>query len=74
MDGALMVSEWYEFGRLLFLPLIFILKSGIPPGGSFDYVVPINSSGQHGTYWWHAHAKVSFFSLPLRTLDDAFSR
>ena len=32
--------------------------SGIPPGGHFDYVVPINSSGQWGTYWLHAHAGV----------------
>ncbi|KAK1215897.1 ferroxidase fet3, partial [Marasmius sp. AFHP31] len=30
--------------------------SGIPPGGTFDYVVPINESGQWGTYWVHAHA------------------
>ena len=32
--------------------------SGIPPGGQFDYVIPINSSGQWGTYWVHAHASV----------------
>jgi len=35
--------------------------SGIPPGGDFDYVVPINSSGQWGTYWVHAHASVRLF-------------
>ncbi|KIY47458.1 ferroxidase [Fistulina hepatica ATCC 64428] len=41
MDGAVGVSE-----------------CGIPPnGGTFDYVVPINSSGQAGTYWAHAHSK-----------------
>ena len=34
--------------------------SGIPPGGQFDYVVPINSSGQWGSYWVHAHSGVSF--------------
>lgn len=34
-------------------------SSGIPPGGQSDYVVPINSSGQWGTYWIHAHAGVS---------------
>lgn len=34
------------------------LVSGIPPGGQFDYIVPINSSGQWGTYWVHAHASV----------------
>ena len=34
------------------------MSSGIPPGGHFDYVVPINSSGQWGTYWAHAHAGV----------------
>lgn len=32
--------------------------SGIPPGGQFEYVVPINSSGQSGTYWVHAHTNV----------------
>ncbi|EIW77038.1 Fet3 ferroxidase [Coniophora puteana RWD-64-598 SS2] len=31
-------------------------QCGIPPGQTFDYVVPINSSGQTGTYWAHAHA------------------
>ncbi|TCD65750.1 ferroxidase fet3 [Steccherinum ochraceum] len=30
--------------------------SGIPPNQSFDYVVPVNTSGQWGTYWTHAHA------------------
>lgn len=30
--------------------------SGIPPGETFTYVVPINSSGQTGTYWVHGHA------------------
>ncbi|KAH9478002.1 Iron multicopper oxidase fer1 [Psilocybe cubensis] len=33
-----------------------VSECGIPPGGQFDYVVPINSSGQWGTYWVHAHA------------------
>ncbi|KAF8816070.1 ferroxidase [Phlegmacium glaucopus] len=33
-----------------------ITECGIPPGGQSDYVVPINSSGQWGTYWVHAHA------------------
>ncbi|KAG6872477.1 hypothetical protein C0995_009411 [Termitomyces sp. Mi166 len=33
-----------------------VTECGIPPGGQFDYVVPINSSGQWGTYWVHAHA------------------
>ncbi|KAL0568315.1 ferroxidase fet3 [Marasmius crinis-equi] len=33
-----------------------VSECGIPPGGTFDYVVPINSSGQWGTYWVHAHA------------------
>jgi iron transport multicopper oxidase len=33
-----------------------VLCSGIPPGQTFDYVVPINSSGQHGTFWAHSHA------------------
>lgn len=35
------------------------LCSGIPPGESFDYVIPVNTSGQWGTYWVHSHAKVS---------------
>ncbi|KAN0107686.1 Fet3 protein [Russula decolorans] len=33
-----------------------VSQCGIPPGQSFDYVIPINSSGQWGTYWVHAHA------------------
>lgn len=32
-----------------------ITECGIPPGGQSDYVVPINSSGQFGTYWVHSH-------------------
>ncbi|KDQ60117.1 Ferroxidase [Jaapia argillacea MUCL 33604] len=33
-----------------------VAQCGIPPGDTFDYVVPINSSGQTGTYWVHAHS------------------
>ncbi|KAI0938395.1 hypothetical protein AcV5_000087 [Taiwanofungus camphoratus] len=33
-----------------------VSQCGIPPGQTFDYVVPINNSGQHGTYWVHAHS------------------
>ncbi|KAG1867396.1 Fet3 protein [Suillus subluteus] len=33
-----------------------VSQCGIPPGQTFDYVVPINSSGQVGTYWAHGHA------------------
>ncbi|KAI0249053.1 Cupredoxin [Lactifluus subvellereus] len=33
-----------------------VSQCGIPPGQSFDYVIPTNSSGQWGTYWVHAHA------------------
>ncbi|CCM05087.1 uncharacterized protein FIBRA_07294 [Fibroporia radiculosa] len=33
-----------------------VSQCGIPPGESFDYIVPINSSNQHGTYWVHAHS------------------
>ncbi|KAG7446974.1 ferroxidase [Guyanagaster necrorhizus] len=36
---------------------LLVSECGIPPGGQFDYVVPINSSGQWGTYWVHGHAK-----------------
>jgi hypothetical protein len=36
-------------------PIVF---SGIPPGQSFDYVIPVNSSGQWGSYWVHAHSLV----------------
>ncbi|KAE9398315.1 ferroxidase [Gymnopus androsaceus JB14] len=32
-----------------------VSECGTPPGGTFDYVVPINSSGQWGTYWVHSH-------------------
>jgi hypothetical protein len=37
--------------------------SGIPPRQSFDYVIPINSSGQWGTYWVHAHSRVCLPAL-----------
>ncbi|KAF8067721.1 Fet3 protein [Lyophyllum atratum] len=33
-----------------------VSECGIPPGGQFDYEIPIDSSGQWGTYWVHAHA------------------
>nr|ABE60664.1 Fet3 protein [Phanerodontia chrysosporium] len=33
-----------------------ISQCGVPPGQSFDYTVPISTSGQHGTYWVHSHA------------------
>lgn len=33
-----------------------VSQCGIPVGQSLDYVVPINSSGQTGTYWVHSHA------------------
>ncbi|KZP14642.1 multicopper oxidase [Athelia psychrophila] len=33
-----------------------VSQCGIPPGQAFDYVVPINSSGQWGSYWVHAHS------------------
>lgn len=32
--------------------------SGIPPGETFTYVVPVDTSGQWGTYWAHSHYKV----------------
>lgn len=37
--------------------------SGIPPNGDFTYVVPVNTSGQRGTYWTHAHNMVSAFNI-----------
>lgn len=33
-----------------------VSQCGIPPGQTFDYVVPINASGQVGTYWAHGHS------------------
>ncbi|RXW17297.1 hypothetical protein EST38_g8554 [Candolleomyces aberdarensis] len=33
-----------------------VTECGIPPGASFDYVVPVDTSGQWGTYWVHAHS------------------
>jgi FtsP/CotA-like multicopper oxidase with cupredoxin domain len=35
------------------------IYSGIPPGEQFDYVIPVNASGQWGTYWVHSHSGVS---------------
>lgn len=48
---------------ILYLPvtLTLLFRSGIPPDQTFDYLVPINSSGQHGTFWAHAHANVRPF-------------
>jgi FtsP/CotA-like multicopper oxidase with cupredoxin domain len=49
-------------------------SSGIPPGEQFDYVVPINSSGQWGTYWVHAHSSVIYLPQldPPNILNNAF--
>lgn len=33
-----------------------VTQCGIPPGQSFDYVIPIDTADQWGTYWVHAHA------------------
>ena len=44
--------------------------SGIPPGATFDYEVPINSSGQWGTYWVHAHASVRSLRSPAPSLTN----
>jgi FtsP/CotA-like multicopper oxidase with cupredoxin domain len=59
MDGADGITEWY-LDFLVTFSILTPCHSGIPPGGQFDYVVPINSSGQWGTYWAHAHSGVSF--------------
>jgi hypothetical protein len=63
VDG---ITEWYVNFLVTFSQHIHDVRpiiSGIPPGGNFDYVVPINSSGQWGTYWLHAHSfAVSFES------------
>lgn len=37
-----------------------VSQCGIPKGQTFDYVVPINTSGQVGTYWAHGHAKGTY--------------
>ncbi|THH08995.1 hypothetical protein EW146_g8814 [Bondarzewia mesenterica] len=36
-----------------------VSQCGIPSGETFDYVVPVNTSGQWGTYWVHAHTSLS---------------
>ncbi|KAI0092737.1 Fet3 protein [Irpex rosettiformis] len=33
-----------------------VSQCGIPTGQSWDYMVPVSTSGQSGTYWWHSHA------------------
>ncbi|KAH9948017.1 Fet3 protein [Amylocystis lapponica] len=30
-------------------------QCGIPPGQSLDYIIPLNATPQHGTYWVHSH-------------------
>ena len=61
MDGALGVSQWYapSLSISLFDGSLIVYRSGVPPGQSFDYAVPIDTSGQWGTYWIHSHAFVS---------------
>ncbi|KAL5524740.1 FET3_1 [Sanghuangporus sanghuang] len=43
-------ASWYDGA-------VGVSQCGIPPGDTFDYVVPVNESGQWGTYWVHAHAQ-----------------
>lgn len=33
-----------------------VTECGIPPGGTFEYHIPVDTSGQWGTYWVHGHA------------------
>ncbi|KAF6757624.1 Fet3 protein [Ephemerocybe angulata] len=33
-----------------------VTECGIPPGATFDYLIPVDTSGQWGTYWVHSHA------------------
>ncbi|KAF8630296.1 hypothetical protein AX15_003009 [Amanita polypyramis BW_CC] len=35
---------------------LMVSQCGIPPGEEFDYVIPIDTSDQWGSYWVHAHA------------------
>ncbi|KAL4068587.1 Ferroxidase [Scleroderma yunnanense] len=47
---------------------IAVSQCGIPPGQTFDYLIPVNTSGQWGTYWAHAHSLgqyVDGFRTPL---------
>lgn len=39
---------------------LLALHSGIPTGQGWDYMVPVSTNGQHGTYWWHSHANVRY--------------
>nr|AHD24914.1 putative laccase 1 [Flammulina velutipes] len=31
-------------------------ECGIPPGGQLDYAIPVDESGQAGTFWVHGHS------------------
>ncbi|KAI0347221.1 Fet3 protein [Trametopsis cervina] len=33
-----------------------VSQCGVPTGQSWDYLVPVSTSGQRGSYWWHSHA------------------
>jgi hypothetical protein len=62
------VPRVFRNGQLPFLLLWYFAHrnpSGIPPGEQFDYYIPVNSSGQRGTYWVHAHSSVSFLPIPV---------
>ncbi|KAI0263015.1 Fet3 protein [Gloeopeniophorella convolvens] len=43
-------TSWYDGAQ-------GVSQCGTPVGESFDYVVPIDTSGQWGTYWVHSHSK-----------------
>ena len=58
MDGAIGVTEWWASYLYTSSSSPNSATSGIPPGGNFDYVVPVDTSGQWGTYWVHAHSHV----------------
>ncbi|KAF8882185.1 ferroxidase [Gymnopilus junonius] len=51
-----------------------VSECGIPTAKKFDYVVPINSSGQWGTYWVHSHASGQYVDgLRAPVYDEEFT-
>lgn len=61
-DGAVGVTQWLVPFRACAIRetqtvILFLIRSGIPPGDAFTYEFTVTE--QTGTYWVHAHASVS---------------
>ncbi|KAH7915028.1 Fet3 ferroxidase, partial [Hygrophoropsis aurantiaca] len=56
---------------------VAVTQCGIPPGQTFHYTVPVDTSGQWGTYWVHSHDHGQYVDgfrapLTLRPNEEAY--